>query len=89
MVGTSEVCGSYGMEWIWCLRDLRLRKEATTRVFGLVWSGLVWSGLVYLQLNVCGRQLTQRTPAPPMSSKMLSENVSIFTILALSKPAAS
>jgi hypothetical protein len=73
------------MEWNgMVLRDLRLgRKEGSN--YSCIWSGLVWSGLVWLQLNVCGRQLTQNTPHV---FKMLSENVSIFTILALSKPVA-
>ncbi len=78
MVGTSEVCGSYEMEWIGCLRDLRLRKEATTHVFGLVWFGLVWSGLFAAE---CVRQAThsENPPPSPMSSKC-SQRMSQFLL---------
>jgi len=69
------------MEWNGVER-LETRKEGSN--YSCIWSGLVWSGLVAAE---CVWQATHSEH--PHVFKMLSENVSIFTILALSKPATS
>jgi len=61
------------------------RKQARKEVTTHIWSGLVWSGLFAAE---CMWQATSLRIPLPHVFKMLSENVSIFTILALSRPAS-